>query len=98
MSRTIVFRRQARTEYDAAADWYESRRSGLGAEFTRAVQQVLDQILIQPDSYAVVWNTVREAIVPRYPYCVYFQVELDDVLVLAIIHTARDPSLWQSRD
>lgn len=97
MSRTIVFRRQARIEYDAAGDWYESRRIGLGAEFTRAVQQVLDQILIQPDSYAVVWNTVREASVPRYPYCVYYKVELDNVLVLAVIHTARDPLIWQSR-
>ena len=46
VSGTFVFRRAARSEYDAAGDWYEQRRDGLGAAFTEAVQKVLDRIEI----------------------------------------------------
>ena len=54
MSVRVVFRREARTEFDEAAGWYEQRQSGLGARFTRAVQRVLDRISGQPDFYPAV--------------------------------------------
>src|SRR5262249_12976549 len=59
MSLPVVFRRLARAEFDDAADWYEQRRAGLGAAFTAAVQQVLDQIAGQPDFYPQVYQDVR---------------------------------------
>ena len=31
--RQVVFRRQARREFDHAGDWYEKKRAGLGLEF-----------------------------------------------------------------
>jgi len=31
--RPVIFRRQARTEFDEAGDWYEKERPGLGMEF-----------------------------------------------------------------
>jgi toxin ParE1/3/4 len=97
MSLPVVFRRAARAEFDDAANWYEQRRAGLGAAFTAAVQQVLDQIADQPDFYARVYQDVREALVSGYPYCVYFREEPDRILVLSVFHTARDPSVWQGR-
>lgn len=97
MSVPVVFRREARLEFDGAADWYEQRQSGLGPRFTRAVQQLLDRIAGQPDFYPPVWSDVREALVRGFPYCVYYRQESGQVLVLAVFHTARDPSVWQSR-
>ena len=32
-----------------------------------------------------------------YPYAVYFQVSADRINVVAVFHTSRDPSAWQSR-
>ena len=97
MSLPIVFRRAARQEYDAAADWYEARRPGLGVTFTHAVQRALDEIAHQPDFFAAVWNDVRESLVRGFPYCVYYREELDRILVLAVFHTARNPSIWKGR-
>jgi toxin ParE1/3/4 len=93
----VIFRRVARAEFDAAADWYEGRQAGLGAAFTAAVQQVLDRIAAQPDLYPQVYGDVREALVPGFPYCVYYRDEPGRVLVLAVFHTARDPAIWQGR-
>ena len=49
MSVPVVFRREARIEFDGAADWYQQRQSGLGRTFTRAVQRVLERISSRPD-------------------------------------------------
>jgi plasmid stabilization system protein ParE len=97
MSLPIVFRRAARAEFDDAADWYEQRRAGLGVAFTAAVQRILDQIANQPDFYAQVYQDVREALVSGYSYCVYYREEPNQVVVLSVFHTARDPSIWQGR-
>src|SRR5215468_11206810 len=97
MSLPIVFRRAARAEFDDAADWYEQRRAGRGARFTAAVRQVLDRIADQPQLYAEVFQNVREASVAGYPYAVYYREEAGQLLVLAVFHTSRDPTIWQSR-
>jgi plasmid stabilization system protein ParE len=97
MSLPVVFRRAALAEFDDAADWYEQRRAGLGAAFTAAVQRALDQITAQPDFYPQVYQDVREALVSRYPYCVYYREEPGQVVVLSVFHTSRDPSIWQGR-
>ena len=97
MKLPIVFRRAARAEFDDAADWYEQRRSGLGAAFAVAVQRVLDQIAAQPDFYPQALQDGREALVAGYPYCVYYREEPNQVVVLSVFHTARNPSIWQDR-
>ena len=97
MSAHIVFQRVVRSEFDESADWYERRQAGLGPRFVVAVQRVLDRITEQPDFYPVVHSGVREALVQRFPFCIYYREEADQILVLAVFHTSRDPSVWQSR-
>ncbi|MBY0523081.1 MAG: type II toxin-antitoxin system RelE/ParE family toxin [Gemmataceae bacterium] len=97
MSLPVRLRRIAQSEYDAAADWYEAQKPGLGLRFVAAVQRVLAKIGDQPDAWAEVWAGVREAPVSRWPYFVYYQVHSDHVMVLAVFHSSRDPSAWQSR-
>jgi toxin ParE1/3/4 len=97
MSLTVVFRRAAQCEFIEAAEWYEKRRTGRGAKFTAAVRKVLDRIAEEPDFYAPVLEDVREALISKYPYCVYYRVDGEQILVLSIFHTSRDPAVWQGR-
>ena len=97
MSRTLVLRGIAQREFDEAADWYDRQRVGLGAEFIDEVNRVLEDIGDQAELHAVVHEDLREALVRRFPYAVYFQAEPDRVVVVAIVHTSRDPSRWQNR-
>ena len=97
MSLPVRLRRAAQAEYDEAADWYESRRKGLGLRFVGAVRQALADIAVRPDSWPEVWPGVREAPVRRFPFFIYYQAFADHVMVLAVFHAARNPSVWQSR-
>jgi hypothetical protein len=42
--RQVVFRQQARREFDQAGDWYEKERAGLGLEFLVEIQGLIDRI------------------------------------------------------
>ena len=97
MSLAIRLLRAAQIEYDEAADWYAARQRELGLRFVAAVRTVLDTIATQPNRYPEVWPDVREAPVAGWPYAVYYQVHPDHVMVLAVFHAARDPSVWQAR-
>ena len=97
MSGPLVFVRPARAEFDEAAEWYDQRKSGLGAAFTAAVQQSLDHICDRPLMCPVVLDDIREARVEGFPYSMYFRINARHILVLAIFHDARDPSIWQDR-
>ena len=92
-----VFLDEARAEFDAAADWYDRQQPGLGIAFIARVQDVLDAISAMPRMHQVIFQDVRRAVVKKFPYTVIYQVEPDYVLVVAVFHGKRDPSIWQTR-
>jgi plasmid stabilization system protein ParE len=89
MSFSVVFRQIAKREFDDAISWYENRREGLGRDFSVAVEQLLGRIALSPNQFACVKGVVRRAVLRRFPYSIYFVVEADRILVLAIFHARR---------
>ena len=98
MSLPIVLREDARAEFDQAFDWYERQKPGLGVEFVAKVQDVFDRISNLPLLHAIVFEDVRRAPVKKFPYAVYYRPEPDQVVVIAVFHNRRDPSVLQSRN
>jgi plasmid stabilization system protein ParE len=97
VSLPVRLRRAAQIEYDEAADWYESRRKGLGLRSVSAVRKALEDMAVRTDSWSEVWPGVREAPVRKFPYFIYYQTHRDHVMVLAVFRAARNPSVWQPR-
>ncbi len=48
-------------------------------------------------SLAAVYGDVRKAVVRRFPYVVLYREDAAEVVVIAVFHTSRDPSIWQAR-
>ena len=94
---SVVFRRRAREEFDAAGDWYERERIGLGQQFTAEIDHLLGRLVKNPSLFPVVHRDIRKAVVRRFPYCVYFRVRAGGIVILAVMHTARRPGEWQDR-
>ncbi len=93
----MLIRPEAETDVVTARAWYERQRSGLGAAFLLCIEEVLDRIDRTPELYPVVYQDVRRTFTRRFPYAVYYRVAANDVVVLGILHTRRDPQEWQSR-
>lgn len=50
----LVFHPDARAEYLDAATFYESRRPGLGAAFTREVESAIERIADSPERWRAI--------------------------------------------
>ena len=97
MSFSVVFRRIAKREFDDAISWYQDRREGLGREFSVAVEEQLGRIALSPNQFACVRGDVRRAVLQRFPYSIYFIVEDDRIVVLAVFHARRAPNQLEER-
>ena len=93
----LVFHPDVQAEVDDAYQWYEQQAAGLGADFVAAIEEVFNRIRATPEVHAVVYRGVRRGLPRRFPYAVYYRVHPDRVEVIAVHHTRRDPSSWQSR-
>jgi plasmid stabilization system protein ParE len=87
----------ADADIEAAFGWYESEQPGLGIEFLDEVRAAYKQILDGPFKYQKLRSGIKRALTRRFPYGIYFSVEDDLIVVIAVLDTARDPAEWQFR-
>lgn len=97
MPSKVIFRREARTEYQRAAKRYELAREGLGERFRAEVTATIHQIVATPELFAVQSGDCRRALVRDFPYAVFFRIVRGGIRVVAVFHTHRDPAVWRQR-
>ena len=93
----VAFHPLARAEYREAAAFYEQRRAGIGARFTLEVESVLSRISESPERWRLVEQDVRRCLARRFPYGVFYTIEPNFVLVVAVAHSHRKPGYWRER-
>lgn len=77
--------------------WYETHGEGLANEFQRALDACFDRISRNPLSYSEVHGHARRGLLRRFPYCVFYETHEREVIVHAVFHGRRDPTVWQRR-
>mgnify|MGYP001578360136 CR=1 FL=1 len=91
----VLARPTADRDVEAAFDGYESQTPDLGLQFLAEIRATYDRIAAGPAKYQLVVTQVRRALLRRFPYAVYFAIENDVAVILAVLHAARDPAKWQ---
>ena len=94
---SVVFHAEAAAEFGAAARYYESRRSGLGAAFISEVERTTSMIELRPLIGAPFGASHRRAIVRRFPYTIIYRRKGDAIEVVAVAHQHRRPGYWRER-
>ena len=94
MALPVVYRRKIGRDLAGAYGWYEDQRAGLGEEFLAAVDATFDAIERIPEMFRRVHGEVRRANVSRFPYAFFYRIDPKSIVVLTVLHTARDPKLW----
>ncbi|MCA8973299.1 MAG: type II toxin-antitoxin system RelE/ParE family toxin [Planctomycetes bacterium] len=94
----LRIRAEAEREFEDAALWYEARRPGLGLQLVGELDRVLDRITESPRQFPLVSDQCRRGLLRRFPYGVYFLLEEDVAVVIAILHMHRRPDTWRSRE
>ena len=74
--------------------WYAAQRTGLGAEFPRAIATIRDQLARNADRYPVTRGTFRWVKPRRFPCALHFDFDADCVRVQACLHFRQSPARW----
>ena len=93
----LIVRPEAEADFAHAYAWYEEQRIGLGREFMEEASRCLQSIEQRPLSFARVDNSVRRAILHRFPYALFFVPSSEDISVIAAFHMARHPDALSLR-
>lgn len=91
--------RLAVAEIDHEVDYYESCSAGLGAEFEDEIDVVLETILQFPYA-APQWRDRpdrRVAVLDRFPFTFVYQINAEQIMILALAHMSRRPGYWSQR-
>ncbi len=95
MTYRLVIRKKAETQLTEIVDWYEKRLTGLGSELLICFDAVFFAVERNPLLFQVKYKNIRCALVPRFPYGVFYFIDGDKIVVVAIFHLSRSPKLWK---
>ena len=90
--------RRAEAELEDAVAWHETRSPRVVRRFEDAVTVALDRLGAMPEIYALVDDQHRLCPVRKSQYVIVYQYkkDIDEVVVVAVVHARRDPRTWQS--
>jgi plasmid stabilization system protein ParE len=96
----VVVDEEADRELEAARDWYESQRAGLGNDLILAIDAAIASIghvPALPVPHVAPTLNVKRIMVRRFPYAVVFRETAQEVRILAFAHAKRRPGYWRLR-
>lgn len=97
MSLPLVIGPEAEADIHDAYKSLQDARSGLGERFVSAAVEAFERIEATPQVYGCIWKDVRAVRLKKLRYLVYYVILDDRIEILAVLHGARDPSIWKSR-
>lgn len=94
---TVSFLEAARRDLRAAVSYYEGQRPGLGREFREEVRAAIERIRALPEAWHPLSENTRRCRTRRFPYGLIYQVQGEEVLIVAVAHLHRDPDYWKDQ-
>ena len=91
------FTPEADAELTEARQWYSHHRKDLDLEFMECIEFALSQIGSNPRLFPVVNGSLRRAVVRRFPFTILYEVIADEIQIIAVFHSRRNPEVWRER-
>ena len=87
------------TDLRKAKKWYSEEREELGEEFKAEVNKEIDYIGEYPEHYQRKYKELRQSLVTRFPYAIFYLVEESKkrIVIFGILHTRRNPEIARKR-
>jgi toxin ParE1/3/4 len=97
MIRRVIIRSEAKRDLREAKNWYQNISPDLKRDFVRRVDDAIALAQERPVAFQLVHRTFRRILVHRFPYALFYHAGEDRIVVVAVLHQARDPELLEAR-
>ncbi len=91
------FHPEALEEFVNAARFYGLGHEETGLRFISSVEETIDRILDAPLRWRLFEEDVRRCLTRVFPYAVLYSIEVDYILIIAVMHCHREPGYWHHR-
>lgn len=87
------------TDLRKAKKWYHEKNETLATEFKEEVNKEIDYIGKYPEHYQRKYKELRQSLVTRFPYAIFYLVEEEQkrIVIFGILHTSRNPEIARNR-
>jgi plasmid stabilization system protein ParE len=89
----IEIKQEAREDIADIFLWYEKHQAHLGYLFLDKFEERISFIQKDPQVYSKKYKEFRQALISKFPYLIIFEILENKVIVYAVIHGKRKPSL-----
>ncbi|RXK59732.1 hypothetical protein ESA94_11770 [Lacibacter luteus] len=97
MEYTLTIHALAAEDILEIARWYDLQLAGLGNRFALQLEIALTAIQKNPTAHNKATDETRKAFLKKFPYIIFFQLKENSILICAVIHNRRKPSVMKSR-
>jgi len=97
VTRLVHIRPEAEQDLSDAASWYETQQRDLGHRFLDEALTAIQSIAELPFRYPELQRGARRILLQRFPFGIFYTVEEDVIVVMAVMHGSRDPKRWKGR-
>ncbi len=82
------------------SDWYNKRSPNLGSKFKKSLKIQINTLKLNVYSSSLRYNKVRCLVMKKFPFLIHYKIDEinNTVVVFAVIHTSRNPDVWNERD
>jgi plasmid stabilization system protein ParE len=87
----------ARAELRDAVAYYNQQRNGLGFRFSDEVKKTTKRIAQYPFAWPSLSKLTRHSQVNSFPYSVIYYAREDELVIVAVMHSRREPLNWMNR-
>lgn len=96
----MLFVDEVSLDISAAKEWYKKQNAGLEKRFALEVKKAISRLQKDPKIYELRYKNVRSVSTAVFPYSIYFIIddEVSQIVIVAILHQARNPMLKQERN
>ena len=93
----IYFLEIAETELDDAFEWYEVQQKQLGKQFINELEAAIKRIIAYPEYNTLIDSEIRRCLIKRFPYGIFYKVNSEQIVIIAVAHLHRKPNYWVGR-
>jgi len=97
LSPTLRFLPEAVKELEEAVLWYRKQTPFLGNQFTTAFESTIERMIQFQDAFPLYRKSVRRALIPKFPYGIFYVQGINSIQILAVFHLKQDPHKLNKR-
>ncbi len=93
----LSYRPEVENDVVDAVTWYDAKRTGLGDEFLLEYLAAIRRIRDNPLLFSIAANGLRPCRLKRFSFLIHFDVDGNDILIVALMGGGRDDSAFLHR-